>query len=67
MTVSPKKPASSLRRFQNALRAVFFIPDPDLEFSVDESELAQLHANTAVATTASVDVQTWGAICRSEL
>lgn len=60
MTVSTATQVSFLRRFQKSLRSIFFIPDPDLEFSFKHSELAQLHANTAVATKASIDVQTWG-------
>lgn len=60
MTVSTTTQVSFLRRFKNTLRSIFFIPDPDWEFSFEHSELTQLHANTAVATTASIDVQTWG-------
>lgn len=59
MTVSTATQVSFLRRFKNSLRSIFLIPDPDLEFSFDHSDLAQLHANTAVATTASIDAQTW--------
>ncbi|WP_426197263.1 MutS-related protein [Massilia sp. DWR3-1-1] len=60
MTVSTVKPGTYWGRLRNFLRSLFFIPDPDLAFSFQQRELAQLHANTAVATTASIDDQTWG-------
>jgi hypothetical protein len=59
MTVSTSEPGSYLSRFRNLLRSFFFVPDPQLDFSFKDRELAQLHINTAVATTASIDVQTW--------
>ena len=47
-------------RLRAAWRALLFIPDPTLEFSFEEHEIARLHAATAAPDTASIDAQTWG-------
>lgn len=60
MTTFGAHAIATLERARAAIASLLFLPNQPVDHTFSDSELGQLHACTATASTPSIDGQTWG-------